>query len=129
MKSPGAVNHDLALKNLRHLDEKVAAMRTWFVKHDNFISWDPSANVWYNNPEKDEVPAGKFKELCDRYLGDISFRKFLTELQWDDYREKLELFIGMCVAHYVDISSYDVYWAERKVSVLLGWAKQHHPIE
>ena len=127
MRSPGAVNYVLALDNLRKLNEKITIMRKWFQNHKNFVSWCPGDNFWYNNPEKDEVPAGKFKQLCDLHLGDISFRKFLTELRWEDYREKLERFIGMVVAHYSDISWYDVYWAEWKMHVLFMWMYNMRP--
>ena len=129
MKLPCAVNKKLALNNLTKLAEKICMLTDLFVNHDNFRSWDPTFNDWYNNPEEIEVPDGYFKQLCDLYLGDISFRKFVTELRWDDYRERIESFFRMCESDFGKISWHDVYWAEWKMSVLLGWMKRYHSIE
>ena len=118
IKSPAAVNKELALNNIEKLAEKISELSDLFVTHDNF-DWCPSANEWYNNPEGDEVPDGYFKQLCDLYLGDISLQAFVTELRWEDYRERFDSFTRKCLSHFGDISWYDVYWAYRKTARLL----------
>ena len=109
MKSPGAVNLALALYNLTKLRETFSLLNNKYVEFDN----------QYDRPPVDEVSAEFLKRVCDLYLGDISLRKFVTELRWDDYQERFDLFTRRCLSHFGDISSTDVYWVYRKTARML----------